>query len=89
MGLLGGVEDFYENKHLNSDLLCVNFTELSDDEFYDGLEWANKTLLENYHKESHRRVMNQIENVYRNRDSTFRGFRHATSPTMGHVSMMS
>jgi radical SAM superfamily enzyme YgiQ (UPF0313 family) len=89
MGLLDGVEDFYENKHLNSDLLCVNFTELSDDEFYDCLEWANKTLLENYHKESHKRVMNQIEDIYQNRDSTFRGFRHAASPTTGHVTMMS
>ena len=24
-------EDFYERKHLNSDLICTNFTELSDD----------------------------------------------------------
>ena len=34
-------EDFYEKKHLNSDLICCNFTDLSDEEFYDALKWAN------------------------------------------------
>ena len=33
-------EDFYERKHLNSDLICTNFTELTDDEFYEALKWA-------------------------------------------------
>ena len=49
-------EDFYENKHLNSDLLCCNFTDMSDKEFYDSLKWANKTLMKNHYdkqKESH------------------------------------
>ena len=41
-------EDFYEKKHLNSDLIACNFTELSNEEFYDSLKWANKTLMKNY-----------------------------------------
>ena len=41
-------EDFYERKHLNSDLICTNFTELTDDEFYEALKWANTELLKNY-----------------------------------------
>src|SRR4030042_2752179 len=49
-GLLKDCADFYENKHTNSDLLSVNFTDLSDDEFYRVLFEANKTLLENYYK---------------------------------------
>ena len=99
MGLLEGVADFYENKHLNSDLLCVNFTELSDEEFYDCLEWANKVLLENYYKSAYESTFKQIESIYRDRDESFRGFRHAGSATSGasnqtpgisgNVSMMS
>ena len=48
MGLLKDTEDFYENKHLNSDLISVNFTELSDDEYYEALSEANKRLADNY-----------------------------------------
>ena len=33
-GLLKDCEDFYEKKHLNSDLLSINFTELTDNEFH-------------------------------------------------------
>src|SRR3990170_562092 len=32
--LLRDCEDFYENKHVNSDLVAINFTDLSDDEFH-------------------------------------------------------
>ena len=42
-------EDFYEKKHLNSDLICCNFTELSDEEFYECLRWANSKLMKNYY----------------------------------------
>ena len=31
-GLIKDCEDFYENKHLNSDLMAVNFTKLNDEE---------------------------------------------------------
>lgn len=36
-GLLKDVGDFYENKHINSDLLTINFTDLIDDEYYSVL----------------------------------------------------
>ena len=74
-GLLKDVEDFYENKHLNSEFISVNFTELSDDEFYDCLEWANKTLLKNYHDHARKDAMDKIEHLYRTRDANFRGNR--------------
>ena len=47
-GLIRGCEDFYENKHINSDLIAVNFTDMSDEEFHDCLLEANSKLTENY-----------------------------------------
>ena len=75
-GLLEGPADFYDNKHLNSDLICVNFTELSDEEYYEALHEANTTLLENYHNGARKRVQKQLDDLYKNRDASFRGFRH-------------
>ncbi len=74
-GLLGGVEDFYENKHLNSDLLAVNFTELSDKEFYEALFEANQTLLENYHKHQLSDQIETYKKLYFEKDISFRGLR--------------
>ena len=82
MGLLdknNPAEDFYERKHLNSDLICTNFTELSDHEFYECLRWANKTLMKNYYDSHRQGVMDQIDYLYDYKDVTFRGFRHRTS----------
>ena len=81
MGLLdkdNPAEDFYERKHLNSDLICTNFTELSDEEFYECLRWANKTLMKNYYDKQRNNVMDQIDYLYDEKDVTFRGFRHRT-----------
>ena len=75
-GLLRDVADFYENKHTNSDLLAVNFTELSDDEYYEALTEANITLLENYFTQKRAAMRQQVEHLYRTRDASFRGFRH-------------
>jgi len=74
-GLLRGVEDFYERKHMNSDLLSVNFTELSDDEFNSCLFEANKTLIENYHNHLKEQQIKQFKNLYFNKDYSFRGLR--------------
>ena len=49
-GLLKDCEDFYENKHLNSDLVAVNFTDMNDDEIHRSLCEANTRLLTNYYK---------------------------------------
>ncbi len=71
-------EDFYENKHTNSDLICCNFTELSDDEYYECLRWANKTLMKNYFDKQKSSTLSQIDYLYKEKDVTFRGFRHNT-----------
>jgi len=76
-GLLKDCEDFYETKHTNSDLLAVNFTELSDDEFYDALYKANVALLNNYMEKKHQGAIAQCKRLYFDKDVTFRGFRQA------------
>ena len=68
-------EDFYENKHTNSDLLTCNFTALSDDEFHIALYEANKTLLTNYYNAKKDLDIAQAYNLYYNHDTSFRGFR--------------
>ncbi|MHA1797333.1 MAG: B12-binding domain-containing radical SAM protein [Candidatus Helarchaeota archaeon] len=75
-GLLKDVEDFYENKHLNSDLVSVNFTDLTDDEFHKLLFEANKTLMENYFKHKLEESLKTMQKLYLEKDVTFRGFRH-------------
>ena len=74
-GLIKDCEDFYENKHLNSDLLTVNFTEMSDETFYKSLHNANKQLLDNYWKCIQKSTYETLDNLYLNRDASFRGFR--------------
>ncbi|MCX5831422.1 MAG: radical SAM protein [Deltaproteobacteria bacterium] len=74
-GLLRDCEDFYENKHLNSDLLSVNFTELTDDEFHMALLEANTTLLRNYYQKQLDSVVQQVQDLYVKKDYNFRGFR--------------
>jgi len=76
-GLLKDCHDFYENKHVNSDLLSVNFTELSDDEFHECLLEANTTLIGNYFAQRNSSYYKQMIQLYRNLDASFRGFRHS------------
>ena len=57
--------DFYENKHLNSDLISVNLTKLPDEEFYKCIQWANKTLMENYFNNQRENTLAQIDYDYR------------------------
>jgi radical SAM superfamily enzyme YgiQ (UPF0313 family) len=73
--LLKDCEDFYENKHLNSDLLSVNFTEMTDDEFYVALLEANTTLLRNYYQKQFDSVILQVQDLYVKKNYKFRGFR--------------
>ncbi len=76
-GLLKDVADFYENKHVNQDLLSVNFTELSDSEFNEALCEANQTLLANYYKKQQERMFETCRKLYLLKDATFRGFRQS------------
>jgi anaerobic magnesium-protoporphyrin IX monomethyl ester cyclase len=76
-GLLKDCQDFYENKHMNSDLLSVNFTDISDDEFYAALYAANKTLLDNYSSAGQKKVEENLRKLYIERNASFRGFRQS------------
>jgi anaerobic magnesium-protoporphyrin IX monomethyl ester cyclase len=74
-GLLRDTADFYENKHVNSDLLAVNFTNLTDDDFHKALCEANKLLVANYYNKKHGSIVKQICDLYKNKNNKFRGFR--------------
>ena len=73
--LLEGVADFYENKHQNSDLLSVNFTQYTDDEVYEALYHANMKLIERYQKVQSEASARICKDLYFNRNASFRGFR--------------
>ncbi|MCX5677969.1 MAG: radical SAM protein [Candidatus Omnitrophica bacterium] len=75
-GLLKDCADFYEHKHRNSDLLSVNFTDMTDNEFHASLFEANKMLLENYFKKKFAASVEQFEKMYCHNDTSFRGLRH-------------
>ena len=73
-GLLKDIGDFYE-KHKNSDLLTVNFTGLSDEDFYYELCQANLALLKRYFGIQHASFISQAWKLYYHGDTGFRGFR--------------
>lgn len=76
-GLIKDTADFYENKHVNSDLLCVNFTPLTDNDFYDALFGANERLIKHYCKKNEELLLNQARKLYLEKSANdFRGFRH-------------
>ena len=74
-GLLKDCADFYENKHKNSDLLSVNFMDISDEEAYEALFQANKVLITNYYQKKLHLIINDAQNLYINKNVNFRGFR--------------
>jgi radical SAM superfamily enzyme YgiQ (UPF0313 family) len=76
-GLLQDAEDFYERKHTNSDLLALNFTELSDEEFHAALIDANRTLLRHYYRHQLRTQIATARRLYMEKDASFRGFRQS------------
>ena len=76
-GLLEGPADFYENKHVNSDLLTVNFTDLSCDEFHQALNCANYELINNYYEQNRENTVINASGFYQGviPPDSFRGFR--------------
>lgn len=74
-GLLIDCEDFYEHKHVNSDLLSVNFTDLSDEEFHKLLYEANQKLFLNYYEAQINKTSEALHKLYIERNCSFRGFR--------------
>ncbi|MBN2735015.1 MAG: B12-binding domain-containing radical SAM protein [Methanomicrobiaceae archaeon] len=76
-GMIKDCEDFYENKHTNSDLLTVNFTDMSDAEYYESLYEANAKLIENYYTHQKAKIIDMAKELYLNQNSDFRGFRQS------------
>ena len=76
-GLLKDCEDFYENKHINSDLLSVNFTNLTDEEFHRALLKANTILINDYFDYVKTKSLERAEKLYLEKDASFRGFRQS------------
>ncbi|MEY8422993.1 radical SAM protein [Lachnospiraceae bacterium 38-14] len=74
-GLVKDTEDFYENKHVNSDLLAVNFTQYRDDEIYEALYNANMKLIHKYEEVQNISIEKNCYDLYRNKNTSFRGFR--------------
>jgi len=74
-GMLKDCEDFYEHKHTNSDLLSVNFTKLTDEEFYKAIYQANEKLLNNYIEKTKEKNKKTLDSLYKSKNAEFRGFR--------------
>nr|WP_284345848.1 radical SAM protein [[Clostridium] colinum] len=74
-GLIKDTEDFYENKHLNSDLISVNLTKHSDDEIYEKLYESNMILIKQYQKFQMEKQQKICKDLYYNKNYKFRGFR--------------
>lgn len=74
-GLLKDVGDFYDNKHKNSDLISVNFMDISTEEAHEALLSANTALVKNYLEKRGNRQINSATKMYLQGDTSFRGFR--------------
>jgi len=75
MGLLKDADDFYENKHKNSDLFTVNFMDIPIKMAYQALYLANKTLYSNFVMKRIEKTFSQMDGLYFRGDTSFRGFR--------------
>jgi len=73
-GLLKGPEDFFA-KHHNSDLFTVNFTDMSDEEFYKTLFEVNKEMGRKYFNIFADELEKSLERLYFKGDYSFRGSR--------------
>lgn len=74
-GLLEGPADFYENKHVNSDLFTVNFMGIGLKEAHRDLWDANTELISNYFDMQDSRTCENARRLYFGGKTIFRGFR--------------
>ncbi len=74
-GLIKNVEDFYENKHVNSDLVSVNFTPYTDETFHQLLYTANALIILNHFEKIIIDYQKQAYDLYHKVNNDFRGFR--------------
>ncbi len=76
-GLLKDVEDFYERKHTNSDLISVNFTPYTTHEAHKLLYNANSLLIDEYFERQKIEYQTQAHDLYYGINKEFRGFRQS------------
>lgn len=76
-GLIKNIEDFYENKHINSDLMSVNFTPYTDEMFHRLLYNANSLLISEHFERKIIDYQTQAFNLYHGKNKDFRGFRQS------------
>jgi len=74
-GKLKDIKDFYEHKHINSDLITINFTDMSDEDFYHLLYYYNKRLIIDYLNKQTKNYEKIMRKIYFEQDASFRGFR--------------
>lgn len=74
-GLLKDTADFYENKHTNSDLISVNFTQYPTKQIYEKLYNANMRLISKYLEVQSQKSKQLCKDLYFNQNAAFRGFR--------------
>lgn len=75
-GLLRDCEDFYENKHLNSDMVACNFTDMSNKELSQVLFDTNEILIKDYYNHHCEKTIKDHKTLYFDGDVNFRGVRH-------------
>jgi anaerobic magnesium-protoporphyrin IX monomethyl ester cyclase len=74
-GLLKSPEDFYENKHKNSDLITINFMDIPTYLAHESLFRVNKQLVENYYSKRMDKQITSAMKMYLEGDTSFRGYR--------------
>ncbi len=76
-GLIKDCADFYENIHVNSDLVAVNFIpeSMSTDEIHAALCDANKKLLKHYYDRLYKNMAEETDKLYLQGNVEFRGYR--------------
>ncbi len=74
-GLLDGPEDFYENKHVNSDLMTVNFTDIPTPDAHRMLYECNSLLIDDYYGRLANNTGANARKLYIEGKTDFRGFR--------------
>ena len=74
-GKVKDAADFYENKHIGSNLMTTNFTDCTDEEFHDELFKANCQLMSHYYNKVYESWVRKADYLYHHKDRNFRGFR--------------
>jgi len=74
-GLVKDAEDFYENKHVNSDLISVNFMDCTTEEAHKMLNWANFQLMQNFADKRMDENAKKCTSLYIDGNTNFRGWR--------------